>query len=85
MVLCPAVEYSPFYGIEKGAVLQEARVFNDSHVDPRRCQQVRRAAADASQQWQLRRQQRQDRRCWNDLDVACCCCHQCKPVAEDLS
>lgn len=37
-----AVEYSPFYGIEKGAVLQEARVFNDSHVDPRRCQQVRR-------------------------------------------
>jgi hypothetical protein len=34
------VEYSPFYGIEKGAVLQEARVFNDSHVDPRRCQQV---------------------------------------------
>lgn len=36
----PAVEYSPFYGIEKGAVLQEARVFNDSHVDPRRCQQV---------------------------------------------
>ena len=51
-----AVEYSPFYGIEKGAVLQEARVFNDSHVDPRRCQQVRRvqcqraapAGADAS-------------------------------------
>ncbi len=36
----PAVEYSPFYGIEKGAVLQEARCFNDSHVDPRRCQQV---------------------------------------------
>lgn len=35
-----AVEYSPFYGIEKGAVLQEARCFNDSHVDPRRCQQV---------------------------------------------
>lgn len=34
------MEYSPFYGIEKGAVLQEARVFNDSHVDPRRCQQV---------------------------------------------
>lgn len=34
------LEYSPFYGIEKGAVLQEARVFNDSHVDPRRCQQV---------------------------------------------
>ena len=40
----PAVEYSPFYGIEKGAVLQEARVFNDSHVDPRRCQQARQPA-----------------------------------------
>lgn len=35
-----AVEYSPFYGIEKGAVLQEARVFNEPHVDPRKCQQV---------------------------------------------
>ena len=35
-----AVEYSPFYGIEKGAVLQEARIFNDPHIDPRRCQQV---------------------------------------------
>lgn len=34
------VEYSPFYGIEKGAVLQEARMFNDRTVDPRRCQQV---------------------------------------------
>lgn len=34
------LEYSPFYGIEKGAVLQEARIFNDPHVDPRRCQQV---------------------------------------------
>lgn len=33
-------EYSPFYGIEKGAVLQEARCFNDPHIDPRRCQQV---------------------------------------------
>lgn len=33
-------EYSPFYGIEKGAVLQEARVFNDSRIDARRCQQV---------------------------------------------
>ncbi|RMZ53229.1 hypothetical protein APUTEX25_005218, partial [Auxenochlorella protothecoides] len=33
-------EYSPFYGIEKGAVLQEARVFNEAHADPRRCQQV---------------------------------------------
>ena len=38
---CCAVEYSPFYGIEKGAVLQEARIFNDPHIDPRRCQQVR--------------------------------------------
>ncbi|CAH8320237.1 unnamed protein product [Eruca vesicaria subsp. sativa] len=34
------LEYSPFMGIEKGAVLQEARVFNDSQVDPRRCSQV---------------------------------------------
>ncbi|EIE27371.1 Coatomer, gamma subunit [Coccomyxa subellipsoidea C-169] len=32
--------YSPFYAIEKGAVLQEARCFNDPHIDPRRCQQV---------------------------------------------
>lgn len=39
-ILPLAVEYSPFYGIEKGAVLQEARCFNDAHVDPRRCQQV---------------------------------------------
>ncbi|CAH8380228.1 unnamed protein product [Eruca vesicaria subsp. sativa] len=34
------LEYSPFMGIEKGAVLQEARVFNDAQVDPRRCSQV---------------------------------------------
>ncbi|KAH0915276.1 hypothetical protein HID58_029722, partial [Brassica napus] len=34
------MEYSPFMGIEKGAVLQEARVFNDAQVDPRRCSQV---------------------------------------------
>ena len=34
------MEYSPFYGIEKGAVLQEARIFNEPHIDPRRCQQV---------------------------------------------
>ncbi|CAH2076839.1 unnamed protein product [Thlaspi arvense] len=34
------VKYSPFMGIEKGAVLQEARVFNDPQVDPRRCSQV---------------------------------------------
>jgi coatomer protein complex subunit gamma len=33
-------EYSPFYGIEKGAVLQEARVFHEQQLDPRRCQQV---------------------------------------------
>ncbi|XP_022746877.1 coatomer subunit gamma [Durio zibethinus] len=33
-------EYSPFSGIEKGAVLQEARVFNDPQLDPRRCSQV---------------------------------------------
>lgn len=33
-------EYSPFLGIEKGAVLQEARVFHDPHVDARRCAQV---------------------------------------------
>ncbi|TYH94255.1 hypothetical protein ES332_A12G029000v1 [Gossypium tomentosum] len=29
-----------FLGIEKGAVLQEARVFNDHQLDPRRCSQV---------------------------------------------
>ena len=34
------MEYSPFYGIEKGLVLQETRVFNEAHVDPRKCQQV---------------------------------------------
>ena len=33
-------EYSPFYGIEKGAVLQESRCFHDPAIDPRRCQQV---------------------------------------------
>ncbi|KAL8223811.1 hypothetical protein R6Q57_019286 [Mikania cordata] len=33
-------EYSPFSGIEKGAVLQEARVFNDPQIDSRRCSQV---------------------------------------------
>jgi len=33
-------EYSPFYGIEKGAVLQEARIFHDTAIDARRCQQV---------------------------------------------
>ncbi|CAJ1933490.1 unnamed protein product [Sphenostylis stenocarpa] len=35
-----ASEYSPFLGIEKGAVLQEARVFNDPQLDARRCSQV---------------------------------------------
>ena len=35
-----AAEYSPFFGIEKGAVLQEARVFNESHLNARQCQQV---------------------------------------------
>ncbi|KAL0348405.1 UNVERIFIED_CONTAM: Coatomer subunit gamma-2 [Sesamum angustifolium] len=34
------VDYSPFLGIEKGAVLQEARVFNDPQLDTRRCSQV---------------------------------------------
>lgn len=34
------VDYSPFMGIEKGAVLQEARVFNDPQLDARRCSQV---------------------------------------------
>jgi|TARA_B110000977_G_scaffold1164_1_gene1680 coatomer protein complex subunit gamma len=34
------MEFSPFWGIEKGAVLQEARCFNDSQLDARRCQQV---------------------------------------------
>ncbi|XP_022876273.1 coatomer subunit gamma-2-like isoform X1 [Olea europaea var. sylvestris] len=33
-------EYSPFLGIEKGAVLQDARVFNDPQLDARRCSQV---------------------------------------------
>ncbi|CAN6451140.1 unnamed protein product [Victoria cruziana] len=33
-------DYSPFLGIEKGAVLQEARVFNDPQLDSRRCSQV---------------------------------------------
>ncbi|KAK3150964.1 hypothetical protein QOZ80_3AG0239910 [Eleusine coracana subsp. coracana] len=34
------VEYSPFFGIEKGAVLQEARAFHDPQLDARRCSQV---------------------------------------------
>lgn len=34
------MEYSPFFGIDKGAVLQESRCFNDPTPDPRRCQQV---------------------------------------------
>ena len=35
------LDFSPFWGIEKGAVLQEARCFNESQLDARRCQQVR--------------------------------------------
>lgn len=34
------LEYSPFYGIEKGAVLQETRIFNSQHIDARRSRQV---------------------------------------------
>ncbi|WOL03049.1 hypothetical protein Cni_G11769 [Canna indica] len=33
-------EFSPFLGIEKGAVLQEARVFHDPQLDARKCSQV---------------------------------------------
>ncbi|KAL2650491.1 hypothetical protein R1flu_018619 [Riccia fluitans] len=33
-------DLSPFFGIEKGAVLQEARVFNEPQLDARRCAQV---------------------------------------------
>ncbi|KAL0365507.1 UNVERIFIED_CONTAM: Coatomer subunit gamma-2 [Sesamum angustifolium] len=33
-------DYSPFLGIEKGAVLQEARVFHDPQLDARRCSQI---------------------------------------------
>ncbi|GAA0145482.1 vesicle coat protein [Lithospermum erythrorhizon] len=33
-------ELSPFDGIEKGGVVQEARVFHDPQLDPRRCSQV---------------------------------------------
>eukprot|EP00899_Mesostigma_viride_P023430 jgi/Mesvir1/4271/Mv22231-RA.1 len=34
------VDFSPFYGLEKGAVLQESRVFNEPQLDPRKCAQV---------------------------------------------
>ncbi|KAJ0981913.1 hypothetical protein J5N97_010168 [Dioscorea zingiberensis] len=34
------MDYSPFLGIEKGAVLQEARAFHDPQLDARRCSQV---------------------------------------------
>uniref|UniRef100_A0ACD5XIH9 Uncharacterized protein n=1 Tax=Avena sativa TaxID=4498 RepID=A0ACD5XIH9_AVESA len=34
------IEYSPFFRIDKGAVLQEARVFNDPQLDARKCSQV---------------------------------------------
>lgn len=40
LLLPCTAEYSPFYGIEKGAVLQEARIFHDPNLDPRRCSQV---------------------------------------------
>ena len=40
MLVTAAAEYSPFFGIEKGAVLQEARIFNESHINARQCQQV---------------------------------------------
>jgi hypothetical protein len=43
-LLLTAAEFSPFYGIEKGSVLQEARIFHDTNIDPRRCQQVQLAA-----------------------------------------
>lgn len=33
-------ERSPFWAIEKGAVLQEARCFNDNQLSARKCQQV---------------------------------------------
>ena len=33
-------EHSPFWAIEKGAVLQEARCFNDVQLSTRKCQQV---------------------------------------------
>lgn len=33
-------EVSPFCGIDKGTVLQEARCFNDAQLDARKCQQV---------------------------------------------
>jgi len=39
-IFCLTDNYSPFLGIEKGAVLQEARVFNDPQLDARRCSQV---------------------------------------------
>ncbi|KAK6249658.1 hypothetical protein SCA6_003663 [Theobroma cacao] len=33
-------DYSPFLGIEKDAVLQEARVFNDPQLDPQRFREI---------------------------------------------
>jgi len=33
-------EISPFWGIDKGTVLQEARCFNEPQLDSRKCQQV---------------------------------------------
>ena len=49
--LMVAAEYSPFYAIEKGAVLQEARCFNDPHIDSRRCQQVQIRVLDIVIPW----------------------------------
>lgn len=39
------VEYSPFYGIEKGAVLQEARQFHNPQIEARKARQVKRISA----------------------------------------
>jgi len=37
---CNADEVAPYMAMEKGQVLQEARVFNDAQLDVRRCHQV---------------------------------------------
>ena len=34
-------DYNPFLGVDKGAVLQEARIFHEAQLDVKRCQQVR--------------------------------------------
>ena len=48
-----AAEFSPFFGIEKGLVLQEARIFNSPHIDARRCQQVCKLHQLIFTQWSL--------------------------------